>query len=143
MYGNFSEIIYRGACGELVDPEMTAKFCGEAVIAYTGDKEGWKCIRIPEEVRHWVKLYACGYDDGAYHFPPAQDPEAIGCAVGLGDTPDEVLDRLKEIREALKDSAVDVKIEPIADLLKEIEEAQEQGIPFSEHKMPEPAEVLQ
>ena len=143
MYGNFTEIIYRGAMGEMVEPEMTAKFCGEAVIEYCGDKDGWKSVKVPEEVRQWVKLYSCGYEDGAYHFPPAQDPEAIGCIVGLGDTPQEVLDRLKEIREALKDSSVDVHIEPIADLFSEVESAEEAGIPFSSTPMPEPAEVLE
>lgn len=145
MYGNFTEIVYRGAQGELVQPTMAAKFCGEAVISYCGDREGWKSIRIPEEVRRWVKLYACGYEDEAYHFPPDQDPEAIGCIVGLGDTPQEVLDRLKEIQEVLKDSSVDIHIEPIADLFQEIEKAKKQGIEFdsSGQSLPEPAEVLE
>ena len=143
MYDNFTEIVYRGAMGEMVQPEMTAKFCGEAVIEYCGDRDGWKSLAVPEEVRQWVKLYACGYCDGAYHFPPAQDPEAIGCAVGLGDTPEEVLDRLKEIRDALKDCPVSLNIEPIADLFKEIEEAEAEGIPFSKQPMPEPSEVLE
>ena len=142
MYGNFSEIVYRGAQGQLVEPEMVAKFCGEAVIEYCGDRDGWKSIRIPDEVRQWVKLYACGYEDGAYHFPPSQDPEAIGCIVGLGDTPQEVLDRLKEIRDALKDSSVDMHIEPIADLFQEIEESERQGIEFSGQTMPSAAKVL-
>lgn len=143
MYANFSEIVYRGALGEMVQPEMAAKFCGEAVIGYSGDKEGWKSIRVPEEVRQWVKLYACGYEDDAFHFPPMQDPEAIGCAVALSDTPEGVLDGLKAIRESLKDSAVDVHVEPIADLFKEIEEAQSEGIDFSKQDMPEPAAVLE
>lgn len=143
MYANFPEIVARGAFGELVQPEWAANFCGEAVIEYCGDRDGWKSLVVPEEVRQWVKLYACGYCDGAYHFPPAQDPEAIGCAVGLGDTPEEVLDRLKEIRDALKDCPVSLRIEPIADLFKEIEEAEAEGIPFSKEPMPEPAAVLE
>lgn len=143
MYGNFADIIYRGARGELVQPDMTAKFCGEAVIAYSGDREGWKSIRIPDEVRQRVKLYACGYEDGAFHFPPSQDPDAIGCAVGLGDEPQEVIDRLKEIAEALKNSAVDLRIEPMADLFKEIQEAEKQGIEFSDQDVPEPASVIE
>ena len=143
MYKNITEIIYLGARGQMVQPDMAAKFCGEAVIAYSGDRDGWKSIRIPEEVRQWVKLYACGYEDGAYHFPPAQEPEAIGCIVALGDTPDEVLANLKDIRDALKDSSVDIKIEPIASLFEEIEKAEEVGIPFSEeHEVPDPAEAI-
>lgn len=143
MYRNFTEIIYGGARGEMIQPEMAAKFCGEAVIGYTGDQEGWKSICVPEEVKRWVKLYACGYEDGAFHFPPSQDPDAIGCAVGMGDKPQEVIDQLKRIEEALKDCAVEMHIDPLADLFKEIETAEEQGIPFTNQEMPEPAAVLE
>ena len=97
---------------------------------------------MPEEVEQWTKLYSNLYFDGAYHFPPEQDPEAIGCLVAIGDTPEEVLDKLKEYRDALKNSAVDVFIEPLADLFKEIVEAEDDGIPFSPQPVPEPAEVL-
>lgn len=142
LYGNLPEIIYHGARGELVQPEMTGKFCGEAIIAYSGDRDGWKSIVVPEEVEQWTKLYANLYYDGAYHFPPDQDPEAIGCLVAIGDTPEEVLDKLKEYRDALKNSAVDVFVEPLADLFKEIVEAEDAGIPFSPQPIPEPADVL-
>jgi hypothetical protein len=142
LYENFSETVWHGANGEFVEPKMSAKFCGEAVIQYTGDKEGWKSVVIPEEVEAFVKLYACGYDDGAYHFPPHQDCEAIGCAIALGDTPKEVLDGLKEIKEALGDAPVDLAIEPLADLFAQIDLAESKGIPFSEQELPEPAEVI-
>jgi hypothetical protein len=33
-------------------------------------------------------------------------------------------------------------VEALADVIKEIDSAKEQGIPFTEEKMPEPAEVL-
>lgn len=143
MYANFTEIIYRGACGELVQPEMAAKFCGEAVIQYSGDRDGWKSVSVPEELRRWVKFYANACQDGAYHFPPAQDPEAIGCVVALADTPQGVLDNLKEIRDALKDEPVTICVEPIADLFTEIEEAESKGVEFSPKEMPKPAEVLE
>lgn len=143
LYENFSEIVWHGANGELVQPEMAGKFCGEAVIGYCGDREGWKSVVIPDDIKPMVKLYACSYQDGAYHFPPQQDPEAIGCAVSIADTPSGVIDGLKEIREALKDAPIDIHIEPITDLIKEIEEAEEQGIHFTDKKMPEAAEVLE
>ncbi len=143
MYKNFGEIVYRGAQGELVQPKWLAKFCGEAVISYCGDRDSWKSIVVPEDVQRWVKLYACAYYDGAFHFPPSQEPEAIGCAVGLGDTPQEVLDHLKEIEEALKEQPVELHIEPMNALFREVETAEKAGLPFAEEPMPEPAAVLE
>ncbi len=143
MYENFGEIVYRGAMGELVQPMWNAKFCGEAVISYCGDRDGWKSVVVPEEVRQWVKLYACAYSDGAFHFPPSQDPDAIGCAVGLGNTPQKVLDHLKEIEQTMKDMPVELHIEPMASLFDEIELAEKKGIDFSPEPLPEPAAVLE
>lgn len=142
MMKNFPRIVAAGAHGELVQPEWAGEFCGEAVIGFTGDRDGWKSVVIPKEIQQWIKLYACAYADGAYHFPPSQDPEAIGCAVAIGDKPQDVIDRLKELREALKDQPVTLHIEPMADLIAEIEEAEKAGIPFTEKEMPEPAAVL-
>lgn len=143
LYSNLAEIIWHGAQGILVEPEMAARFCGEAVIGYCGDKESWKSLRVPEEIGQWIKLYACAYRDGAFHFPPSQDPEAIGCAVALGDTPKEVIDNLKGLADALKDEPVQLHISEIADLITEIEEAEDEGIPFTQQPMPEPADVIQ
>lgn len=142
LYVNFSDIVWHGANGELVQPIMQSMYCGEAVITYTGDKEGWKSVVVPDDVKEFVKLYACSYDDGAYHFPPHQDPEAIGCAVALGDTPEEVIDGLKAIKEEWEDAPVELHIEPMAELIAEIEKAKEQGIDFGEEPLPDPAEVL-
>lgn len=143
MFENFGEIVWHGANGELVQPKWAAKYCGESVIQWTGDKEAPKALRVPEEVRQWVKLYGCAYADDAFHFPPTQDPDALGCIVGIGDTPDEVLEHLKHIRSELKDQPVELRLDQMADLIEEINEAKEMGIEFGEgHEMPEPAAVL-
>lgn len=143
MFSNFGEIVWHGAHGQLVQPQWEAKFCGEAIIKYCGDQGAWKSIVVPEEVRQYVKLYANICVDDAFHFPPEQDHDNIGCAVGMGDEPEDVVAHLREIQEALKDSAVELQIEPIADLFKEIEEAEQEGIAFSDQPVPEPATVLE
>lgn len=143
LYKNLPEIIAAGANGELVEPEMAAKFCGEAVIEYNGDRGAWKGFEVPEKVRDKVALYANVYADDANHFGPKQDPIAIGCAVGMGDKPQDVIDELQEIAEELKDAPVTLHIAPMADLITEIETAEKEGIPFSEEPLPEPAAVLE
>jgi hypothetical protein len=143
MLLNFAEIVWYGANGILVQPKWAARYCAELVIAWTGDKEDSKVLRVPEEVRQWVKLYACAYVDGAFQFGPKQDHEAIGCIVGIGDTPEEVIDHLKEIKDALSGEQVELQVEPLADLINEIEQAKEMGMEFGDgDQMPEPAAVL-
>lgn len=142
IYGNLPEIMYRGALGELVQPQIDYEFCGEAIIAHTGDRDAWKSVSVPKSVSQWVKLYAAAYDDGAYHFPPAQDPECIGCIVGVGDSPDAVVEHLKEIQEAMKDQPVNINVSALAELLPVIEQGEKEGIPFSDDPLPEPAAVL-
>jgi hypothetical protein len=146
MLSNFSEIVWRGADGELVQPEWAGRFCGEALIECRGHRDSWSSITVPEEVQRWVKLYACAYYDGSFHQPPCHGDKGdkdVGCAVAIGDTPQEVLDGLKAVGEALKDQPVDLHIEPLAALFKEIQEAESKGIPFSDrHDVPEPSTVL-
>jgi hypothetical protein len=142
MLRNFGTIVWHGAHGILEQPDWEAQFCGEAVISYLGDKETWKTIKIPKEIKRWIKLYACAYADGAYHYPPSQDHEAIGCAVALGDTPKEVVENLKELEEALEGEPLELQIEPLVSLFKQIEEAEEHGLDFTDKPMPETDEVM-
>jgi hypothetical protein len=143
MLGNFAEIVWHGAHGELMQPKWMGKYCGEIVIQWNGDKDGPKSLRVPEGVRQWVKLYACAYAEEAYHFPASQDPEALGCVVGIGDTPDEVLEHLKRVREELSGQPVELRMDPLADLIVEIKQAKAEGLGFGEGKeLPEPSAVL-
>lgn len=143
MLENFAEIVIGGAHGQLVQPKWHADYCGELVISWTGKKDSEKVLRVPEELRQWVKLYGCAYVDEAFRFSPDHDAECLGCVVGVGDTPEEMIDHLKDIREELSSQPVDLAVEPLADLIKEINEARDMGIQFGNgDKMPEPSVVL-
>jgi hypothetical protein len=142
LFANLGDIFWRGAQGELVQPEITYRFAGEAYMHWQGEKQEWKCLVVPEEFRGRVKIYGSAFVDGAFWWPP-EDEEVIGCIVGLGDTPTEVIDSIKESVEALGDAPVTVKVESFADLIKEIEKAEEQGIPFSDEPLPEPEALIE
>ena len=142
LFGNIGDIFWRGAHGELVQPEITAPFAGEAYIHWTGEKQEWKCLKVPEEFRDRVKIYGSAFVDGAYWWPP-EDEEVIGCIVGLGETPGEVIDSIKESVEALGDAAISVNLASFVDLIAEIKKAKDQDIPFSDQPLPQPAEVVE
>ncbi len=145
---NLAEVIWQGANGELIVPKFAAKFSAEATLHHSGASKDdgmgscWKTIRIPEEVRRWFKLYHYCEADGALHFPPHKTDE-LGVVLGLGDTIEEAIDHLKANLEAMKDEPVHAETAGFADLLKEIHEAEEQGVEFTNQRVPEPAEVIE
>ena len=143
MLTNLPDIIWHGANGILEQPKWAAKYCGQIAVSWTGEKTGAKVLRVPEEIRPWVKLYACAYTDDAFHFSPQQDPDGLASVVGIGDTPEEVIEHLKQLRQSMSGQPVDMPVEPLADLIREIEEAKAMGIEFGAgHELPEPAVVL-
>lgn len=143
MYGNFGDIVWHGAHGIMVQPEYTAKFCGEAIVSWAGEKDEWRVVTIPDEIRQWFKPYACVEREGRWSWPPDDENPVIGCIVGIGDTIPEVIDHLKEVAGMMKDLPVDVKVEPISDLLTEVKEAEKEGIAFTDQKIPEPSTVIE
>ena len=142
LFGNIGDIMWHGAHGELVEPDITAQFAGEAYLHWTAGKDEWKCVTVPDDLPAEVKLYGCAKVDGAYYWPP-EDEEVIGCIVATENSPQKVIDAIKETAEALEESSVRVDVQSFADLLKEIESAEEQGIEFTDKEMPEPATVIE
>lgn len=140
LYENISEIIYQGAQGILVEPVVKVHFACEAMVEHNGNKDHWRSLRVPDSVRRWVKLYNTVKIGDTLGIIPGS--ECIGAVVGIGDTPTEALDHLKENAEAIEDQPVTVHVESLADLINEIDESEAKGIPFSNEPMPEPAEVV-
>jgi hypothetical protein len=138
---NLAEVIWEGANGKLVEPSFSHKFAAEATLHYKPGTDDWMVIRVPEELRRWVKPYHCCEIGGAWHFPPHQSDE-VGVVIGLGNTVKAAIDSLKEHYEALAAEPVTAKVEGFVELLKEIEEAQSKGIRFSKKPLPAPAAVI-
>lgn len=144
LWSNLGEIIWAGANGELVDPEPAAKFSAEVLLKIRSDKGGsWRKCEIPQELRPWLKLSGhCEVDGLAWFAPDESNDDACGWLVAIGDTPQEALDSIKEKVSELPDGLI-ADVAPLADAIKEIEEAEKEDISFTEKQMPEPAEVIE
>lgn len=141
LFGNLGEIIWRGANGELVEPEPTAEFGVQAIIQAERDCDEWVVLDAPAEIRQWVKCgFACEIG-GKLVVPPHALGETIGWLVATGDSMEESIDKIKEYRDQLPDG-FDCNVDSLANLLKEAEDAREEGIEFTEDKIPEPEVVL-
>lgn len=139
---NLPEVILSGSKGELIEPEFSAPFAAEATIHYTAEGDGWKVLTVPEQIQDYVKLYRCCQSDGSYHFPPHKSDE-LGVICGNGDSVEDAIEDLKAHFELLKNEPVRIDIEGFADLIKEIKEAESEGIEFGDSKLPEPSVILE
>ena len=138
---NLAEVIWMAAQGELVQPKWTADFAASATLCYKGDKAGWKIIKVPDDARRWVKLCRYGQWDGVYHFPP-NPREDVGVVIGKGPTIEATIASVKENFDLIGDDSLCVHLEGFKDLLQDIQQAEKEGIEFSEQPVPEPQTVI-
>jgi len=141
LFENIGEIIWRGANGECIDPLPTAQFGVQVLMSIDRDKNEWAVMDIPDSIRQWVK---CGFSceiNGRVCIPPHQCENMIGWLVATGDTIDEAIKNLKDYAEELPEG-VDCDVYSIAHIMKEMQTAKEEGIDFSDHKIPDPSSVI-
>ena len=141
IYANFSEIIYEGAHGNLIEPEVIAPYCCEAMVEHHEDEQHPRDLKIPPEVRQWVKLYNTAQVGDRVWIAPGS--KIIGAVVGIGDTPKKALAHLKENAAQLDGAPVTIHVEALVDIMAEIQTAEASGIDFSDEPLPDPAEVVE
>lgn len=143
LWQNLGEILWEGAAGIVINQQPAAQFAVEAIIDHHGDETGWRTLKVPEEVRQWVKIYSvCQVDDTLVIPPFPHSCDAVGAVVGIGDTIEEAIDHLKAHVEALKDQPVSVKTDALVEALEEVHKAEKKGLEFSDQPVPEPESVL-
>jgi hypothetical protein len=142
LFGNLADIIWSGANGELVEPEPTATFGAQVRICAKDSRTTWFTVEFDDDIKDAVKCRNCCEIDGRTCFPPDYfGNKDIGWLVATGNTIAETIDTLKELAGELPDG-IECDINSLADLLKEVQSAEEQGMEFTDQPVPEPAEVL-
>lgn len=138
LWKNFPEIVWAGAHGELIEPEPAAMFSVEVALTMKGEKGAWRKTIVPEKLRDVMKLGCCCHIDGAVCFPPDDcHEEEIGWLQAQADSIEDAVMLLREYASQLPEG-VSAKSESLVDVLKEIHEAGEQGVPLTDEPVPEP-----
>lgn len=140
---NLPEVIYQGAAGNLIEPDFSTQFAAEATLHYTGPggDHGWKYLRVPDSILDQVALYRYCMKDGAYHFPKAKNDE-VGVICGNGDSIEASVEDLKENFAEFGDEPVSIDLSGFADLVEQIDKAEDEGIEFSDQPVPGPEIAL-
>ena len=142
MIGNYTERIWRGANGELIDPEPAAKFGVQALCRFHRDRETWTYVKVDDELDRWVKSANCQFREGMLCLPPnTSGNECQDWLVGIGDTFSEAIRHLKHNIRLLPDGC-DCDATQLCELLREIEQAEDCGMEFSSQPVPSPESVV-
>ena len=130
LVSNWSEILWEGAGGNLVEPEFKHKYGVEVLIHSPRAAKEWVPVRFPEEIRPYVKFRNHCKIGGLDYFvpqPPSELPE-IGAVLGVGETIEEAVEHCKANAEQIKAYDLDIQLDSIDDAMKEIEKAKDFGI---------------
>jgi len=141
LIANYAEVICGGANGELVDPEPSAEFGAQILIKSKTDKQMWSEVHIHKELKQWIKCSNACEIEGKLCRPPDDDCD-MGWLVAVGDTIEDVINKLKEYSSQLPDG---LSADPtsLADLLMEAHTADKQGMPLTDKEVPEPSTVIE
>jgi len=141
LWGNYADIIWHGANGVCIDPEPTAQFGVQALLSCSRNSKVWVAFKIPDKIKSNVKCGFCCEIDGRLVFPPHQLETMCGYLTATGDT---IQKAISNLQDCVKELPAGMKCEDksIAELLKELQAAEEKGIEFTEQKIPEPSTVI-
>lgn len=150
IWENWSEIIWSGAHGELVEPELVktgeedepAMFSAELLLKANADDGLWPTVEIPKELNQWCKLADCCEVDGIRSWPrEGGDDDAVGWLCAIGNTAAITIETMKKYVSLLPEGLT-ANIAPLVDVLKEIEQEEAKGIEFADDRVPEPEIVV-
>jgi len=142
LYRNLPEIIYHGAAGELVQPEMNGQFGAECVLVAKGPKKLWSEIQFPAELMDSVICAGSCYVGGKVCTPPDDsEDDGVGWLVNIGVSAKGTIEGILEKAKELPDG-VTANTDDLVQVLKEIETAESEGVPFTDDPMPTPAEIV-
>lgn len=136
LIGNLAEMIWGAAAGELVEPEMTAKYAVQSIILSDRAEDSWMPIEFPEKFRDNVKLYFhTRINNHDYVIPQAAKMNEIGSVVTTGNTLQEAIDSNLEIAESVKGDKIEIHSDKFPKLIELFDEMKKKGMDI------EPADI--
>ena len=126
MYKNIAEIIWECSGGNIVDPVTEHKYGMEVLIHSSWADKNWQAVEFDPKYRENIKFRNLAVIGGKYYCAPQYVglPE-IGAIVAEGDTPEEAIDKIKEIAETVKGYYIEVKLDSIDKALEEAAKVEE------------------
>jgi len=142
LYRNLGEILWLGAEGEMVEPEVSAPFAAEAMIYSDWAHKHWQTVEVTPKAQPFVNFFnSANLSETVEAIVPGISDLAvvsneIGDVVGFGDTIQEAIDDLKKHAEGVKGMGIQIKTDCFTKIVAEIEKAEAEGMKFSDGPLP-------
>lgn len=129
FFENFSEIIWQGAAGVMVDPKPKAKFGAQAVLKSSWASGHWQPVSWSDEFKDNVKLFNCVVIDGRrYVVPLDEEMSEIGAVIGWGDTVEAAIEMVKEVGETIQGFGIKFNLGPVETAQQQMQEINDMGL---------------
>lgn len=129
FYTNYTDIIWKGAQGVVVDPIPAAKYGVQLIFKSSFAEEHSLCVEFDPKYAKQIKLYNPAVIDGK-HYTVAQD-EAMsecGAVIGWGDTLEEALAHMKEAADTIRGHGIKIPEGSAETAMKQMEELNDMGL---------------
>lgn len=142
-FSNWADIIWHGSEGVMVEPEKVATYGVEIMLHSSWADTHWQPVWFPDEIKQFVKLRNwCRINAVHYAVPQAVGLPEIGAVIGMADDLAEAARLALDHASKVKGYFIEAKTEAIQKVITDINNMQEQGIPFSDEPLPD-AETLE
>jgi hypothetical protein len=130
LISNLAEICWYGAQGELIEPKYNAKYAGEVLInSYLLEHGIEQQIEYPKSIENNIKLrYHCKIN-GRY-VCISQNMSEVGAVVAIGDSINEVVEKLKDYCSKIQGNDLTFKIDKIESAVEEVKKLDSIGLKF-------------
>jgi hypothetical protein len=133
FYTNISEIVLRGAAGELIDPVPPegALWGAEVMIQSEWVNHNWENLRYPDKFERYIKLGEyCRNGDGMIQvIPQGINLNQCGGIIGWSDTPKKAINMVTRIaKEVAGSDDVNIPVGSFDALLASLEQAKSYGL---------------
>ena len=129
VYTNLAEICWYGADGICIDPIVDHKYALEVLVHSNWADKNWQPVYFPKKYRDNIKFRNLTIINGVYYAVPQSVglPE-IGAIVAVGDSVDEVVDKVKEVAGQVEGYYIDIPLQSIDTAIEEAKKSEEIGV---------------
>lgn len=129
---NFSEIVWNGAEGILIEPEFAGEYVMTLVISSDWAKENWQAVYFPKEINNWVKLRSYTIIDGTYYIVPniIDKNDCIGVVVAIGNSLEDCAKKINSYADQIKGYRISIPCATVEKMQEEIEKSESIGMEF-------------